>query len=187
MSRTKLQRQLNDLRRAHQNLRNEISSLSEEGLSFRPGGDRWSVLEVLQHLYLSESLSLRYIQKKSQAPDRLTPPSIKSRFQEWAIVPFLKYAPKYKAPTLVSRDGFREDFTYGEAIKTFDRIHDDFESCFTDFPDKVINNNVYRHPFMGRVRLNGMMRFHIHHLGRHRKQIHNNIKEFNKQPQSQVA
>jgi uncharacterized damage-inducible protein DinB len=61
-------------------LLDSAKALPAEKINQRLNPNQWSVLEILNHLYTAEKLSLQYIKKKSQGIDSLGNAGVKHAF-----------------------------------------------------------------------------------------------------------
>jgi uncharacterized damage-inducible protein DinB len=64
---------------------NLTEGLSEEALLQKPGHDKWSVQEVIQHLYISESISLDYIKYKLKDVHKVKKSSLMNSLRSLAL------------------------------------------------------------------------------------------------------
>lgn len=72
--RTELLRQLHDLDGRRQALLDGLETLTHERLAFKPAPDRWSILQVVEHLVLAEQEIFKCVPDqgaKSQGKRRL--------------------------------------------------------------------------------------------------------------------
>ncbi len=164
----------------NEDLQRVISSM-ESDLSIvgtKPGEDRWSAIEVLFHLYTSESLSLKYLKKKTQAPvDQLKKSGWKTGFRKALLRMYLGSPFKFKAPKMVS-------LTNDKETPTFEALRDDYfvlrtkmEQFFDEMDPAMEDREIYRHPVAGRMNLGGMLSFMEKHMLRHEKQIDKTLRE----------
>ena len=82
-----------------QRIFNSIEELSEEQLKDQSYG--WSIIQVLEHLNKSETLSLVYMQKKMQAGDKMKNASSIHSFKMWLTNQALKTKLKWGAPSYI--------------------------------------------------------------------------------------
>jgi len=64
---------LNYYEQTLENLENAVENLSEKQLQFKPGPDKWSVSQCLEHIVLSEKMLLDFVKKsmsQDPAPER---------------------------------------------------------------------------------------------------------------------
>ena len=86
-------------------LTQKLQRLSVDELKQTPSDDKWSILEILAHIVLSEELSIGYTLNKLSKPDKLRPvnfvSSLKAQFLKYVLVLNIKYkAPKITEPTI---------------------------------------------------------------------------------------
>jgi len=171
---------LNRLLQANQELDQLFKSLenhNERWLTQRPMEHKWSVLEILNHLYQSERLSLAYVKKKLSFNTDLPAINIFSMIRFWVLKTYLIMPVKFKAPLAVDAHNL-------ESIMSFKVIKSEwmverkaFVDYFESLDDQYFHLQVYKHPLAGRISLLHMVSFFSLHLNRHKKQINSIIKQ----------
>ncbi len=150
-----------------------LSAMPEAELNRQPDPGRWTALNNLQHLRLSEGLSQRYIRKKldntpvDQLPSLgITQAYRRALLEAWSGLPI-----KTKAPKFVNED----HFTQGESLKAIQagwkEERRQLRTYLEQQPEEVFRKAAYKHPFAGRISFEGMLRFFELHFKRHREQL----------------
>ena len=137
-----------------------------EYLEHKPDPTAWSVLQILEHLRRSEELSGAYIRKKALAGNALPNHDFRSWFREVALRWFLNKPFKFKAPKVVN-----EQISHWRSERI--NLREWLQGC----PPEYFKKQGYRHPFAGRMTVNGMLKFFEWHFDRHSKQIHRTLKK----------
>lgn len=155
-------------------VRNEIIALTKSApqgqLSFRTSPNKWSVLQILTHLYISEQLSFSYIKKKSLGIDTLQDAGLKQTL----LMPVLKISQRlplrFKAPTVVV-EHTPEPLPLNNLIDHWNLLRLELRSHLENISDKHVHRLVYKHPIAGRLSLPQALQFFAEHINHHRPQI----------------
>lgn len=148
----------------------DLQTHSAQQLEVKPSSDKWSVLEILTHLYTSERLSFGYIKKKSQGVQHLKNAGI----QQALLVPILKISQrlpfKFKAPNVV-KENTPEALPLDKLISQWNLMRIELKSHLENIPDKHVHKLVYKHPIAGRLSLPQALQFFAEHINHHKPQI----------------
>ncbi len=165
-----LEHKLSILNAKTNDLLDRIDLCDHEILQKKPSDIEWSILQVLNHLVLTEKSSLLYISKKIKGIDSVKDVGFKqsvliylSKFVYGGIFRFKARVESINNPSN-SNDlaGVRSDFQ---------KIRDKQRDFFNDYPENYIDKALYRHPILGRLSLGQMLVFFHDHLRHHEAQI----------------
>lgn len=177
MKKTKLLAKLDRLDSNLMRLLNEMSKYNDEQLFQPPAEGAWSPVQVLQHLILAESGSLRYLRKKTSGGLSGIP---KSNFGTWLRMQllnlYLDLPIKFKAPKSAGAESFEPVASFAEAADKYRKIREELRSFLESLPEEAFRLEVYRHPYAGRMSLAGMLVFFDEHFNRHEGQILKQLK-----------
>ncbi len=174
----KINIQLERLDQKKQALMDIIRSLPPEMYLLNPDPGTWSVGQVANHLYLSERLSLAYLNKKMSYIDTIPPFSIKSW---WALysVNFILWSPfKIKAPPSINMWKDIEILSPDDLDTKWNMLRKDLAVFITQHQPAFHSHLVFNHPISGRMTMTQMLIFFNHHFAHHLRQIHRVIKKF---------
>ncbi len=144
----------------------KIEGLSESQLKDQSYG--WSIIQVLEHLNKSETLSLVYMQKKMKAGDKMKDASFIHSFRMWLTNQALRTKLKWSAPSYIKNP----DNESLESIKTkWTQTRDKIEKHVDEFPEEWLNKLVYKHPMGGRQNLEKAVDSFVYHQIHHMHQI----------------
>lgn len=154
--------------------RNEIIALAQSApqdqLSRQASPNKWSALQILTHLYISEQLSFSYIKKKSLGIDSLDD----AGFKQALLIPVLKISQRlplrFKAPKVVL-EHTPEPLPLETLINQWNLLRLELRSHLENLPDKHVHRLVYKHPFAGRMSLPQAIQFFAEHIKHHKPQI----------------
>lgn len=148
-----------------------VRQLPPELYNKQPNEFTWSVAQAVNHIYLSETLSMAYLRKKLSFPDQVPPYSPRSILAVWVLRLYLHAPLKRKSPKAINMWGQQTILSASDLDTAWTDLRTKmnifFEENITPFP----NHLVYRHPFVGRLTFNQTLIFFILHLKHHFKQI----------------
>lgn len=165
------QKQWRNLQEQLQALFSELERYPHDVLNASPAPGKWSVMQVLQHLLRSESLSLAYLQKKWSYDPKLKPATFRTRWREFILTSYLGVPIKFKAPKGVNEEHFPEESDFASTRKQWLETRKAMEAFLNELPEEVFAREFYRHPIAGRITLKGMLGFFASHTSRHQGQI----------------
>jgi hypothetical protein len=148
-----------------------LKSYSQDQMDTKQAPGVWSPSEVLQHILLSETLSLAYCKKKLSFEPELKKANIISWFNarliNWSLIsPF-----KFKAPKEVSSSQLNTNESFEDFVARYKLCRKELALFVAEVPEKYIDREVYKHPLGMRMSINGMLDFYKNHFRRHRKQL----------------
>lgn len=149
----------------------DIEGLPETTLTSRPQQGGWSIQQVIQHLALSEQLSLTYLRKKTQDMQRVPPRDIWYPLRKLALKTYLRSPFRFTAPSLVTEDKFPRNESMDQTINRLKSNQEEMMSFLLGLPSGVRRHMVYRHPIAGRMDIDGMFMFFADHIHHHQRQI----------------
>ncbi|GIV31689.1 MAG: hypothetical protein KatS3mg029_1040 [Saprospiraceae bacterium] len=148
-----------------------LSSVPEATLRQRPSPQEWSVLEILQHIYIAERASIAYVRKKMQYPHGLKKIGLETRLRSLLLRFFLDAPFKFKAPAVVAEERFDPSLTLDTLKKEWKRTRQELSTLLEEMPPELAEKNIFKHALAGRLGLTGMLVFFEGHFRRHRRQI----------------
>jgi len=171
----KLQKFYNRLEEQHTELFKLVQNQPIEVLTKIPKQDKWSVLQILTHLYISEKLSLAYIKKKSLAINEVG----NAGFWQSCLMVILMVSQRipfrYKAPKSVLQNT-PSALPLLDLLAQWDLLRIELKSMLTNLPDKHVNRLIYKHPVVGRLSFPQAVDFFNEHIIHHKPQIKKNLK-----------
>jgi len=152
-----------------QQLLRKLESYSAEQLAQKPDANSWSVAHVIQHLAIAEEGSLNYLQKKLDVGGHARA-KVGSLFRLRLLNTALALPIKFKAPKVVEVPT-DEHISYSEALERWNEIRKLTRSTYESLNDGLVTNELFKHPFAGKLNLIHGQRFMQQHMERHIKQI----------------
>ncbi|MCB0295742.1 MAG: DinB family protein, partial [Calditrichaeota bacterium] len=91
---SRLQRQFEQMEAVRESVFDMLKFYSPDQLAFKPAPDKWSVIQVLQHLLISEQGTYQYLTRKNQAeslPDAGWGAGVRSRLLKVGLLSPLRF------------------------------------------------------------------------------------------------
>ena len=171
MTKNDLTNQLNSLDNLVTDLLFSLKPYTEEKLNAKPTESAWSTLQICHHLMLAEQGSLNYLKKKLSFNPKLKDVSLGTRMRQKLMTTYISTPIKFKAPTAVGDEVLPDSSTLEQVTMNWKSIRADMRSFLFKLPDEIFEKEVYKHPFAGKLSIEGMLLFFEGHLKRHEKQI----------------
>ena len=151
-----------------QALLDELARDDPSVLRLRPGGSKWSVLEIVEHLVLAERDVLQGLPESGRLIQH--PPGLKSRIRYWVVLLVLRLRVPVKVPSpLMSpkAQGTLEDWRI-----QWDRNQEWLRSYLSSLTGHDIHRAVFAHPVAGPLDVVQTVRMLEAHFATHERQIH---------------
>lgn len=165
----KLSLKLSSLSEKSEDLMQDLGEVNLEILQKKPHEKAWSVIQILNHLMVSESSSLNYVRKKFLGVESVGQVGLVQRGKMKVLDLAFNGVRKFKAPVYVSNPSNAENLK--ELEEKWAEVRSELTYFLEDYPEDYIEKLVYRHPIAGRVSLYQMLDFFIMHMRHHKKQI----------------
>ncbi len=170
-----LEKHFNRLEQQRTELINNLKGKSAAALAAAPAPGKWSILQILTHLYASEKLSFGYIKKKSQGIQHVG----NAGLQQALIIPVLKISQRlpfrFKAPKVVV-ENTPETMPLEELINHWNLLRLELKTHLENVSDGHLHKLVYKHPIAGRLSLPQALQFFAEHIKHHEPQIKKALK-----------
>ena len=144
-----------------------VEGLSEDELHDKAYG--WSIIQVYAHLNMAEAGSVHYMKKKMQAGSQMPNFSTTGKIRYVMTKRLLESSLKWKAPKVVAVP--KEDYSLEEIREEWATTRAMTKKYVKEYPDELLSKAVYKHPFAGRLDLEGAIGSFIYHQRHHRHQI----------------
>lgn len=168
---TKVNRQLHYLDNELSELLKVLKDYSERTLNKKPAENKWSVLQVMNHLILVEGYGKAYVEKKLSFNPELKKAGLGGAWRKLLMNTAVKIPIKLNAPQPVSGENLPEESSFWETAKKWKQQREELRLFLENLPVEHFNKELYKHPFAGKMSLYGLMDFNVAHFKRHRKQI----------------
>lgn len=168
---TKLSKHLEALNADLSKLLEELKNYTEADLNRPPKEGAWSVLQVMHHLIKAEALGQQYVEKKLSFSPKLKKKGLLTYFRYHSLSLFMNSPFKRKAPKNIGDEVLPAQSSFWETAKQWKQQREDLAIYLNSLPQEYVNMEIYKHPAIGRLSLDYMIRFYRDHFRRHRKQI----------------
>ncbi|MBV6644453.1 MAG: DinB family protein [Cyclobacteriaceae bacterium] len=158
-------------------LLDQLESIDLEILQKAENPGKWSVIQVMNHLILSESASLRYLRKKIGGKDSLKEALWIDLLKALLLNSYLRSPFKFKAPGGLTAPDNGDDVK--RVVESWDTVRKDFKAFLEEYPTELYNKVIYKHPVVGRIRLIDTISFLNGHQSRHIRQIGRILRKVN--------
>ncbi len=164
---TPLQRLLQTLDDQRLALLGELETLREDVLKVRPGPEAWSILEILEHVVVAESVILRGLPPRSGLVAQ--PRNLGHRLKYGLVTLILRFRIPVKVPS-------RRMLPTGQAslaeLRTAWDAHLAWLRAFVAEDEAAaLESAFFTHPIAGPITLVQALRMDLLHVGIHRRQI----------------
>lgn len=160
---------LNHLEDVRIKLFEELESLSAEKLDASVNGN-WSINQILYHLWVAETSSIKYIQTKTKYPDSLVNVSPLTYLKPKILELLLAVGIKFKAPKIVSQ--FPEKIDLHKLNEQWKSSRKSLDQLIVELKQKKLDKKaILRHPILGRINLTLALDFFDFHFKHHQKAI----------------
>jgi len=176
MNKEELIKKLDQLDNCLHNLLLLLEPHSEEILNAQPKPGAWSAMQVCHHVLLSEKGSMAYLQKKLSFNPKLSPVTLSTKMRLKLMTTYLATPLKFPAPENISGDNLPAYSTLKEVDEKWKMIRSDMRAYLSNLSEDLFDKEIYKHPFAGRLSIEGMVLFFEGHLTRHEKQIRKALK-----------
>lgn len=146
-----------------------LSGLTPDQLEFQPSLSEWSLVQVIEHLALSERALLVGAQRKLSQPAR--PVTTRENFMALVVLTVMKSPVKVKTPSAAKHVIPQNNIPFDAVRSQWSATRDEFERFLEELPAEQRTSALFRHPVSGGMTPGQALRFiraHIHH---HHRQI----------------
>jgi hypothetical protein len=144
-----------------------LDDLSKETLYFKAGPDKWSVVEVIEHLVIAEENLLQ--QLSANIPDSTLDPASKTPDNFRMVIMVMEQDIEVEVPDKRAEPKGR--YTLEELIGKWDDIRDRLPEYLTVVADEKKEDLVYHHPFGGPLNVIDALHFIEVHFDNHMRHI----------------
>ncbi len=147
-----------------------LAPYSDEQLNRKPANGGWSAIQTLHHLILSEDLSLAYVRKKLSFNPVVNKVGLGTYWRSFLLSAYLGSPLKFKAPTVVGDTYLPAFASLADTRTRWEKVRQTWTQFLKDMPDNLLDKQVYKQPFAGRLGWLQTINFFQMHFFRHRKQ-----------------
>jgi len=162
-----IQKKYQSLTKKREDLLRQLGSLSREVLCFKAGPDKWSIVEVIEHLVIAE----KDLYKQLTATDPASTLDPKSRTPEkhQAVIKVMERDIPVDVPDESLEPLGR--FTLDELFDQWDDIRNKLQGLLAEIKPENKDDLVFRHPYGGPLDIAETLHFIDIHFDNHMRQI----------------
>ena len=152
-----------------------LKKLPDNKLSF--SDDKWSILEILYHVWLAEISSEKYIRTKIQYPETIIKTPVSSYIKAFLTKYFLLLGFTINAPKVTAE--FPDKISLKELQNNWKNSRSSLSKLIEELNQKNLSDKaIFKHALMGRINLSLTLFFFELHFNHHLKQINKRINSF---------
>jgi hypothetical protein len=163
-------RRLQDLDASTRRLFAFLRAVPQDLLTQAPSPQSWNILQAVNHIYLAEQLSLRYVRYKVQDPESIPPYTPMTIVRMWLVRWILLSPVKLKAPNAIDMWGDQPVLHPADLQDAWKQLRAELHSFIGEYELLLKKRRVYKHIYAGRITLGQMLVFFRLHLEHHHRQ-----------------
>ncbi len=171
----KLQQQFNDLEESRKALFYDLRGQDDTIINKKPSGEAWSIAQVMEHLIMSEELSLKYLQKKTLDTSKAQVAGIGSHWRFFLTRTVFVMNIKYKAPSLINPPA--NFVSIKQLEERWKAVRSETLKLLNQLPEADLKKEIWKHAIAGKMNIEQMLAFFAIHFNRHRKQVYRTLEE----------
>jgi uncharacterized damage-inducible protein DinB len=145
-----------------------IKEKTLEQQMFKPNEEGWNMVEIFEHILLSEGGILGYFKKRPPAETEYKV-DLKSKVAYSVLSQFYKLPSKVKVPVKgLTPNG---DTSLEKLIQQSDKNNDVIRAILVDFPSEKLKYSVFKHPVSGAMTMRNTIDFFTNHILHHVHQL----------------
>lgn len=146
-----------------------LSAASHAQQQFQPSQGSWNMLQVVQHLILSEKLSIKYLVAKNYTNTRKKG-GLATIIRSLGLRFLLRSPVRFKAPPIAAIKDFKIQ-EHKELLLEWESVRHDMYHYLEKFPGEKMNFLIFRHPRAGWLNIKQTISFFEDHLLHHQRQL----------------
>ena len=147
----------------------KLEMKEESALNFHSGKDKWSIIQVLHHLMISEHLSIVYIKKKLTYRTNIKKTGFSAALRLFTLKLIFKSPFRYKAPKIVSK--VPDNDNINQVKDQWDQTRKELKELLDSLPKEFLNKDIFKHAFAGKMNIFQALCYMDEHFRHHLKQI----------------
>lgn len=155
------------LEKKHKALSQHLNSLSDEMLSHKAGSDKWSIVEVVEHLFAVEKDFLRQVSSKSESKTLDMKAKSPDKFK--TVIKVMERDVPVDVPdeSMEPSGSITLDALSSQWFDLRKKLREFLSGINSENKDELI----YRHPFAGPLNISDTLHFIVVHFDNHLRQI----------------
>jgi DinB superfamily len=163
------QKTYDKLERQREQILGMIKNLPEDVYRNSPS-DKWSVAQIVTHLFTSERLSIGYMKKKSLGIEALKNSGLKQVLVSGILKISQRFPFRYKAPRVIV-ENTPEALSVDEITSRWNKSRSDLKEFLEGISKQHARRLIFKHPIAGMLNADQAMKFMYEHINHHLPQI----------------
>jgi hypothetical protein len=164
---SKLEHLIDALERRRNSLLDELAVLDANSLTAKPIPDKWSILEITEHLVVAEKVILKGLPPFSELIHQ--PARLDNRVKYFLVMAILRFSIPVKVPSRSMNPTGGPSLT--ELRQEWDRHLEWLRAYTKEFDDEGRQKSFFNHPVAGPITLVQALRMNLLHIRTHVRQI----------------
>ena len=162
-----IQEKYESLRKKREDLLQQLGSLPSEELSFKAGPDKWSIVEVVEHLVIAEKDFLKQLSTNALASNLDHESRTPEKYQ--TVIKVMERDIPVDVPDKSAEPHGR--LTLEELLTQWDDIRRKLQGLLAEINTENKDNLIYRHPYGGPLDISETLHFTDVHFDNHVRHI----------------
>jgi len=162
-----IQQQHESLRKKHEQLLQQLGSLSSEVLSFKAAPDKWSIVEVVEHLVIAEKELLK--QLSTNVPTSTLGPESKTPEKYQTVIKVMVRDIPVDVPDESLQPQGR--LPLDELLSQWDAMRKKLAELLAEIKSENKDDPIFRHPYGGPLDISETLQFFEVHFDNHMRHI----------------
>ncbi|MGD9302247.1 MAG: DinB family protein [Desulfobacterales bacterium] len=167
MTSIEIQKTFDDLEKKYSRLLQDLNSMTDDALYFKAGADKWSIVEVIEHLVLAEENMLEQLTSASSALN--LDPRDRSAKNYHIVIKVMTNDIAVDVPDESMEP--RGQFSLEDLLVRWKDTRQKTRAYIEGIHPEKAGDLVYRHPFAGPLDISETLRFIDVHFDNHRRHI----------------
>ena len=150
-------------------LEHKLTRVDEDLFSSSPVNGKWSIIQILEHIVISEEMAILYVNKKIKSPELLNSVTMKTKIYAILMNNLLKYNFRFKAPQKVNPSHYPTS-KVENILHRWQQARISLEQLSRMSP-VVLEKGIFKHPGVGYLNFSQMVDFLKSHFEHHLTQI----------------
>lgn len=147
-----------------------LNGLTNEQLSTKPDLESWNLVQVLEHLYLSELASYQYMKKKIETKDSLAKSGFKHAWRTFLLKTILRLPLKFKVPSKAPVNPTGAE-SFETLVEKWNKLRQDLKILLGNLSEDTAQQLCFKHPRIGYINAFQALSFLREHFNHHTAQI----------------
>lgn len=165
------QQQLDQLNNSLEALFQQLEGYSHEQLSRQPDPAVWSPIMIVKHMMLAEGYSQAYLKKKLSYDPKIAKAGVMTKLRSLVLYAYFHSPFKWKAPKGIGNEALAGVYQLADLKTEWLQQRQKLQQLLEGLPAHRYEEEVYKHPFAGRLSIKGMLDFFRGHFERHSGQV----------------